>query len=84
MAPAGEQTKKAQWRGEIKIQIQLGVPAKQASFYVYSQDHSIDVILPSDKKLRGLLNGRLKAYFKATLLGDDTINIRQEVPERDW
>lgn len=83
METAGAQTKKATWRGEVKVQVQLA-PNPGATFLVTSEDGSILAIFPTSKALRRLLRSRLKAYFKATLLGDGTLDIRQEVPPRRW
>lgn len=74
---------KAKWKGEIKIQQSLPI-IKNGKFLIYNQDKSILIEFPSSKSLRVLLNNRAKAYFKATLLGDGKLNIRQEIPERDW
>lgn len=79
-----EQTKPAQWRGEVKVQIELGVPSNQAHVMITSKDGSICAIFPSNKAIRRILNGRPKIYCKATLLGDGTIDVRQEVPDRSW
>ncbi len=76
--------KPALWRGDVKIQIELGIPAKQATFLVYDEQHEIHVFFPSSKVLRTLLRSRPKAYFKAVLLGNGNLDILQEVPERDW
>lgn len=83
MASAWQQTQKAKWRGEVKVQVQLA-PQPGASFLVTSEDGSIYATFPTSRALRRVMRSRLKAYFKATLLGDGTIDLRQEVPERRW
>jgi len=74
----------AKWRGVVKIQQQLGVPGRQATFLVYNEDGSIRHVFPPSKDLRKLLNSRAKAYFQVVLLGDGKLNILKEVSERDW
>lgn len=85
---AGKQTQPVRWRGEIKIQQELetltGRVKRRGKFLATNQDRTISVEWPTSKALRRLLNSRPKAYFKATLLGDGTLDIRQEVPTRNW
>ena len=86
--PAHAQPQKAKWRGEIKIQAELEPGTlrvkRRGTFMVTSEDGSVFATFTSSKALRTLLNSRAKAYFKATLLGDGTLDIREEVPTRPW
>lgn len=86
MSKAHEQTTPATpatWRGEVKVQVELW-PNPGSQFLVTSEDGAILASFPTSKALRKLLNSRKKGYFKATLLGDGTLDIRQGVPDRSW
>lgn len=74
---------KAKWRGVVKVQAELA-PNPGSQFLVTDEAGEICVTFPTSKALRRLLRSRAKAYFKATLLGDGTFDIRDEVREQAW
>lgn len=81
------QTSQARWRGVVKVQRPLAFTSTVGAkppYLVTSADGSITELLAPSKALRRLLRGRLKVYVRATVLGDGTLQLNQEVPGHVW
>lgn len=79
---AGRQTQPAKWRGLVEIRRLSHPPGDYLAMSLGDiWPAAILAHLEASRRLRGAMRGRSKAVFRATLLGDGTLDIREEVDQ---
>ena len=85
--PEIEASGKTLGRFVVKIQLPQGSYISRTEALIYNEDRSVEY-LTDDPQMHACLvramNGRMSAFFYATIDQEDAIVLEEEAPDQDW